>query len=41
LPLRSAFVIDTDDVVRFARVYEDSELPDFDEIVAAVRGDRG
>ena len=34
---RSAFVIGTDGVVRGAWRYEPSELPDFDEILAAVR----
>lgn len=37
LPRRSAFVVDEGGVVRFAQAYEDSELPDFDEIVASVR----
>jgi len=34
---RSAFVIDPDGVVRAAWRYEPSELPDFDEILEAVR----
>ena len=34
---RSAFVIDTDGVVRGAWRYEPAELPDFDEILEAVR----
>jgi peroxiredoxin len=34
---RSAFVIGTDGVVRAAWRYEPSELPDFDEILVAVR----
>ena len=34
---RSAFVIDDGGVVRAAWRYESSELPDFDEILAAVR----
>jgi glutaredoxin-dependent peroxiredoxin len=34
---RSAFVIDTDGVVRAAWRYEPAELPDFDEILEAVR----
>jgi len=34
---RSAFVIGTDGVVRGAWRYESSELPDFDEILEAVR----
>lgn len=32
---RSAFIVDRDGVVRFAQRYEDSEVPDFDELVAA------
>ena len=35
---RSAFIVDRDGVVRFARRYESSELPDFDELVEAARG---
>jgi peroxiredoxin len=34
---RSAFVIDTGGVVRAAWRYEPAELPDFDEILEAVR----
>ena len=34
---RSAFVIGTDGVVRAAWRYEPAELPDFDEILEAVR----
>ncbi len=34
---RSAFLIDADGVVRGAWKYETSELPDFDELLAAVR----
>jgi peroxiredoxin len=34
---RSAFVIDDSGLVRAAWRYESSELPDFDEILAAVR----
>jgi peroxiredoxin len=34
---RSAFVVDRGGVVRFARRYDDDELPDFDELVAAAR----
>jgi peroxiredoxin len=38
VPERSAFIVDTDVVVRFARRYESSDLPDFDELVDAARG---
>ena len=34
---RSAFLIDADGIVRGAWRYESSALPDFDEILAAVR----
>jgi len=34
---RSAFLVDTDGVVRAAWSYETSELPDFDAILAAAR----
>ena len=34
---RSAFLIDAGGVVRGAWAYETSELPDFDELLAAVR----
>jgi peroxiredoxin len=34
---RSAFVVDREGVVRFARRYDDDELPDFDELVAAAK----
>jgi glutaredoxin-dependent peroxiredoxin len=34
---RSAFTIDREGVVRFARAYEDGELPDPDELLAASR----
>jgi peroxiredoxin len=34
---RSAFLIDGDHVVRWARIYETDELPDLDELVAAAR----
>jgi peroxiredoxin len=37
VPTRSAFLVDGDRVVRFARMYETDELPDLDEIVAAAR----
>jgi len=32
---RSAFVVDSNGVVRFARRYETDEVPDFDDAVAA------
>jgi glutaredoxin-dependent peroxiredoxin len=34
---RSAFLVDTDGVVRGAWAYEPSELPDLDELLAAAR----
>ena len=34
---RSAFIVDQDSIVRFARSYEDGELPDPDELLAASR----
>ena len=34
---RSAFLVDTDGVVRGAWAYESSELPDLDELIAAAR----
>jgi peroxiredoxin len=34
---RSAFLVDTDGVVRGAWAYESSELPDLDELLAAAR----
>jgi glutaredoxin-dependent peroxiredoxin len=34
---RSAFLLDTDGVVRGAWAYETSELPDLDELVGAAR----
>jgi hypothetical protein len=37
LPRRSAFVVDEESIVRFAQGYEDSELPNFDDIVASLR----
>jgi peroxiredoxin len=36
-PVRSCFVIDGDGIVRFAKRYESSEVPDADELVAAAR----
>jgi peroxiredoxin len=37
LSRRSAFLVDTDGVVRGAWAYESSELPDLDELLAAAR----
>ncbi len=37
VPTRSAFLVDGDRGVRFARAYETDELPDLDAIVAAAR----
>jgi glutaredoxin-dependent peroxiredoxin len=34
---RSAFLVDTDGIVRAAWAYDTSELPDFDEILNAAR----
>jgi peroxiredoxin len=34
---RSAFLVDVEGVVRGAWAYESSELPDIDELIAAVR----
>jgi peroxiredoxin len=34
-PVRSCFVIGGDGVVRFAKSYKDSEVPDADELLAA------
>src|SRR5207244_8274658 len=31
---RSAFIVDREGVVRYAKRYEDRELPDFDELLA-------
>jgi glutaredoxin-dependent peroxiredoxin len=38
---RSAFVLDGDRVVRFARVYDSGEVPDLDELVGAARAVAG
>ena len=35
---RSAFLIDSGGTVRGAWIYEDGELPDFDELVSAAQG---
>ena len=37
IPERSAFLVGTDGTVRGAWRYEDGELPDFDELLAAAR----
>ena len=37
VPTRSAFLVDGDRVVRFAKAYETDELPDLDEIVGVAR----
>jgi peroxiredoxin len=37
VPERSAFLVDTDGTVRGAWRYETGELPDFDELLQAVR----
>ena len=34
---RSAFVVDRDGVIRFAKRYETGEVPDLDELLAAAR----
>jgi glutaredoxin-dependent peroxiredoxin len=36
-PVRSAFVVDADGVIRFAKRYGDSQVPDADELLAACR----
>jgi glutaredoxin-dependent peroxiredoxin len=35
---RSAFLVDTDSTVRGAWAYEDGDVPDMDELLAAARG---
>ena len=37
VPERSAFILDGDRIVRWARRYEAGEVPDLDELVAAAR----
>ena len=37
VPERSAFLVDRDGIVRGAWRYDDSEVPDFDELLAAAR----
>jgi peroxiredoxin len=32
---RSAFIVDSEGVVRFAKRYENAEVPDFDELIGA------
>jgi peroxiredoxin len=36
-PVRSCFVVDGGGVVRFAKAYKDSEVPDADGLLAAAR----
>ena len=38
VPRRSAFLLDEDGTVRGSWRYEDSEVPDFDELLAAAQG---
>ncbi len=35
--IRSAFLVDSEGIVRVARGYEDSEVPDLDELLEAAR----
>ena len=35
VPVRSCFIVDHDGVIRFARRYEDAQVPDVDELLAA------
>ena len=37
VPIRSAFLVDSNGIVCVARRYEDSEVPDFDELLEAAR----
>jgi peroxiredoxin len=37
IPQRSAFLIDTDGTVRASWAYDDSEVPDFDELLRAAQ----
>ncbi len=41
VPQRSAFLLDEGGTVRGSWRYEDSEVPDFDELLAAVRESLG
>jgi peroxiredoxin len=41
VPRRSAFLVGEDGTVLRSWRYEDSEVPDFDELLAAVRASRG
>jgi peroxiredoxin len=41
VPRRSAFLVGEDGTVRGSWRYDDSEVPDFDELLAAARGLRG
>jgi peroxiredoxin len=34
---RTAFIVDREGVVRYAKRYADDEVPDFDELIAAAR----
>jgi peroxiredoxin len=36
-PVRSAFLVDSDGIIRGAWSYGTSEVPDFDELLAAAR----
>ena len=36
-PVRSAFVVDGDGVIRFAKRYGDGQVPDADELLAACK----
>jgi peroxiredoxin len=38
VPVRSCFAVDAGGVVRFARRYEDDQVPDIDELLAACTG---
>ena len=37
VPRRSCFLIDGDGMIRLARVYDDDEVPDLDELLVAAR----
>jgi alkyl hydroperoxide reductase subunit AhpC len=36
-PVRSCFIVDSSAVVRFAKSYEDSQVPDVDQLLATAR----
>ncbi len=38
IPERCAFIVDRDGTIRGAWHYDDGEVPDFDELIAAARG---